>query len=294
MGWIFNATPQPLYLWQRDPVPTVQEAGWTLRPVWSVQKISLPPGFDPRTVQPVTRHYTNWGIPAQNPLLHREEKLRKKTGYKLVLILEAKRKNVNTLTGIMKSIEQVLVEFTFSQPVKKILRLNPNVYCCSRQPILAPNLSQPNPTHAYCPIFTNSVVRHNLNYLLVKLTNIKHLSLDCTRSTMSCQKSVVNFSARYLFCLFIYLRMYIFIYLYGLFVHAVSSSDYRPLPPRFVIERYLASSHASSTLDLLDKCRVFVSVWPTALHLLSWRPAVSRAITQPQKQQVLTFSLHKF
>jgi hypothetical protein len=27
-------------------------------------KISPPPGFDPRTVQPVASHYTDWAIPA--------------------------------------------------------------------------------------------------------------------------------------------------------------------------------------------------------------------------------------
>ena len=70
-------------------------------------------------------------------------------------------------------------------------------------PLLALTLSQTNPTHAYCTIFINNVVRHNLNYLLVKLTNIKHLSVDCTGSTVRCQNSVVNFSVRYL--LFIYL-----------------------------------------------------------------------------------------
>jgi hypothetical protein len=29
-----------------------------------VRKISPPPGFDPRTVQPVASHYTDWAIPA--------------------------------------------------------------------------------------------------------------------------------------------------------------------------------------------------------------------------------------
>ena len=29
-----------------------------------VRKISPPPGFDPRTVQPVASHYTYWAIPA--------------------------------------------------------------------------------------------------------------------------------------------------------------------------------------------------------------------------------------
>jgi hypothetical protein len=29
-----------------------------------VRKILLPPGFDPRTVQPVASRYTDWAIPA--------------------------------------------------------------------------------------------------------------------------------------------------------------------------------------------------------------------------------------
>ena len=36
----------------KDPVPTVQEAEWALGPVWTGGKISSPPGFDPRAVQP--------------------------------------------------------------------------------------------------------------------------------------------------------------------------------------------------------------------------------------------------
>jgi hypothetical protein len=31
-----------------------------------VRKISPPPGFDPRTVQPVVSRYTDWTIPAHN------------------------------------------------------------------------------------------------------------------------------------------------------------------------------------------------------------------------------------
>jgi hypothetical protein len=59
MGWVVNATFQPLYPRERDPVPIVQEAGSR-----RVRKISLPPGFDPRTVQPVASRYTDWAIPA--------------------------------------------------------------------------------------------------------------------------------------------------------------------------------------------------------------------------------------
>jgi hypothetical protein len=33
-GWVVNATPKPLYLWERDPVPIVQGVGWSPGPVW--------------------------------------------------------------------------------------------------------------------------------------------------------------------------------------------------------------------------------------------------------------------
>ena len=44
----------------KDPVPIVQEAGWASGPVWTGAKISCPPGFDPRTVQPVSSRYTDY------------------------------------------------------------------------------------------------------------------------------------------------------------------------------------------------------------------------------------------
>ena len=48
----------------KDPVPIVREAGWAPGPVWKVLKISLPPEFDPRTVQSVASRYTDWANPA--------------------------------------------------------------------------------------------------------------------------------------------------------------------------------------------------------------------------------------
>ena len=47
-----------------DPVPLVQEAGWTHCRYWRGRKISAPPqsGFDPRTAQPVASRYTDWAI----------------------------------------------------------------------------------------------------------------------------------------------------------------------------------------------------------------------------------------
>jgi hypothetical protein len=38
---------------RKDLVPIVQEAGWDPGPVWTGAENLAPPGFDPRTVQPV-------------------------------------------------------------------------------------------------------------------------------------------------------------------------------------------------------------------------------------------------
>jgi hypothetical protein len=38
---------------EKDPVPFVLEAGWAPGPVWTGAENLAPPGFDPRTVQPI-------------------------------------------------------------------------------------------------------------------------------------------------------------------------------------------------------------------------------------------------
>jgi hypothetical protein len=53
---VVSTTPWPLYPQERDPVPLVQEAEWLPEPV---RKISPPPEFDSRTVQPVASRCTN-------------------------------------------------------------------------------------------------------------------------------------------------------------------------------------------------------------------------------------------
>ena len=64
MGWVVNATPRPLY--PRKRPGTHCTGGWVDPRAgldgWG--KISPPPEFDPRTVQPVTSRYTDWAIPA--------------------------------------------------------------------------------------------------------------------------------------------------------------------------------------------------------------------------------------
>ena len=44
----------------KDPVPTVQEAGWAPGPVWKGGK-SRPPGFDPRTYNAFSILYDHEG-----------------------------------------------------------------------------------------------------------------------------------------------------------------------------------------------------------------------------------------
>jgi hypothetical protein len=47
----------------KDPVPILQEAGWAPGLVRTSAEILPPPGFDPRTFQPVASRYTNYAIP---------------------------------------------------------------------------------------------------------------------------------------------------------------------------------------------------------------------------------------
>ena len=43
----------------KEPVPIVYESGWAVGPVWTgAESLDSPPGFDPRTVQPVASRYT--------------------------------------------------------------------------------------------------------------------------------------------------------------------------------------------------------------------------------------------
>jgi len=63
-GCVANATPRSLNPWER---PSRHCTGGWVGPragVDSCVKSRPPPGFDPRTVQPVARRYSDWVIPA--------------------------------------------------------------------------------------------------------------------------------------------------------------------------------------------------------------------------------------
>jgi hypothetical protein len=58
----------PLFTPGKDPVPILQEAGWAPGPVWTgAENLAPPPELDPRIIQPVASHYTDY---ATRPSLH--------------------------------------------------------------------------------------------------------------------------------------------------------------------------------------------------------------------------------
>jgi hypothetical protein len=66
-GWMVSTLPWPLYL-GKTPYPLYRRLGGPQGWSGCVWKILSPPGFDPRTVQPVARRYTDWAILALKDL----------------------------------------------------------------------------------------------------------------------------------------------------------------------------------------------------------------------------------
>ena len=64
MGLSAQTTPRPLYPGERDPASIVlyMDLGWPQGVSERARNISPPPGFDPRTVQPVAWWYTDYDI----------------------------------------------------------------------------------------------------------------------------------------------------------------------------------------------------------------------------------------
>ena len=63
MWRVVSDTPMPLFP-VTEPVPIVQDAGWSSGKLWTGQKNLTPPRYDPRTLHPVGSHYTHCAIPA--------------------------------------------------------------------------------------------------------------------------------------------------------------------------------------------------------------------------------------
>jgi len=63
MGWVVNATPRPLYPLERPGTHCIGGCMGLRAGLDKCGKSRPPPGFDPRTVQPVTSRYTAYAIP---------------------------------------------------------------------------------------------------------------------------------------------------------------------------------------------------------------------------------------
>jgi hypothetical protein len=61
---VVSITPRPPFTPRKDPTPIVEESGWAPEPVWIGAENLAPPGFDPRTFQPLASRYTDYAIPA--------------------------------------------------------------------------------------------------------------------------------------------------------------------------------------------------------------------------------------
>jgi len=59
-GWGVSVTPRPFFTPSQTRYPLYRRLGGPHRRSGQVRKISPPPGFDPRTVQPVDSRYTDW------------------------------------------------------------------------------------------------------------------------------------------------------------------------------------------------------------------------------------------
>jgi hypothetical protein len=62
MGWVVNATTRPFTLGKETWYPLYRKLDGSQGQSGRVRKISSPPGFDPRTVQPVANRYTEYVI----------------------------------------------------------------------------------------------------------------------------------------------------------------------------------------------------------------------------------------
>jgi len=65
MGWVVKATLRPLYPGKETRYPFYRRLVGTQGRSGRVQKTSPPPGYNPRTVQPIASRYTDEAIPVQ-------------------------------------------------------------------------------------------------------------------------------------------------------------------------------------------------------------------------------------
>jgi hypothetical protein len=66
MGWVINATPQPLYLREGNPASILQKAGWAPAPVWRGAETLTPTGIRSADRTARSESLSDYAIPAHN------------------------------------------------------------------------------------------------------------------------------------------------------------------------------------------------------------------------------------
>jgi len=70
----------------KNPIPIIQEAGWAPGPLWTGAENPTPPGFDPRTVQPVDSRYTDYATRPTSPYVGYVNAIRDATGSETIFV----------------------------------------------------------------------------------------------------------------------------------------------------------------------------------------------------------------
>jgi hypothetical protein len=96
----------------KEPVTIVQEAGWAPGPVWTGAENLAPPGFDPRTVQPVDQSLYRLSYPAT---IHHSDTC-KTTSY---LSTQQSAERITKLCNQPVPCSRVLKKLIVSQRVKR-------------------------------------------------------------------------------------------------------------------------------------------------------------------------------
>jgi hypothetical protein len=74
-GLMVDTMAQPLFSWESDPVPLVQEVQWSSGLVWMGPENLTFTGVSTWTIQPTARHYTSYAI-VTTTHLYRCDKIR--------------------------------------------------------------------------------------------------------------------------------------------------------------------------------------------------------------------------
>jgi hypothetical protein len=88
--WAVNGMPWLLFSWEKDPVPTVQDAGWASEPIW-IGTQNLASHWCSKSDYPGhSKLLYNYGIPATNCTMYIQPS--NHTGLNFILVMNVSRR----------------------------------------------------------------------------------------------------------------------------------------------------------------------------------------------------------